>query len=294
MAPGLIPPKNIKILANVAIAKTNKLAREVSQYLAEFDISTHIESIDFDKPNQNFALENCDMVIALGGDGTILRAGHKCAPLGLPLLGIHAGRFGFLVELAENDWRDRLKLLTTGDYRLENRMMLQVEFFKSGTLAGCWNVINELVVCRGQYVRPIEVRVDLNEGYLTSYMADGLIVSTATGSTAYALAAGGPILPPELRNILLVPIAPHLSLDRAVVLAEGASVCIQVYSNHETVISVDGQDSVMMRNADLLRVTSNPNSLKMVRFSEPNYFYRRISTYMENNPITKLNNNGQN
>ena len=294
MAPGLIPPKNIKILANVAIAKTDKLAREVSQYLAALDISTHIDKIDFERPNQNFVLENCDMVIALGGDGTILRAGHQCAPLELPLLGIHAGRFGFLVELDESDWREKLKLLASGAYRLEKRMMLQVEFFKSGTPSGCWDVINELVVCRGQHVRPIEVRVDLNEGYLTSYMADGLIVSTATGSTAYALAAGGPILPPELRNILLVPIAPHLSLDRAVVLAEGASVCIQVHSNHETVISVDGQDSVMLHNADLLRVTSNPNSLKMVRFSEPNYFYRRISTYMENNPITKLNNNGQN
>lgn len=292
MVPKMIPPKNIKILANVAIPKTEKLAREVSQYLRALDISTHIDKIDFDKPGQDFALDACDLVIALGGDGTILRAGHQCAPLGLPLLGIHAGRFGFLVELDESDWRDRLNLLTSGDYRLENRMMLQVEFFKLGTLAGCWNVINELVVCRGQYVRPIEVRVDLNEGYLTSYMADGLIVSTATGSTAYALAAGGPILPPELRNILLVPIAPHLSLDRAVVLAEGASVCIQVYSNHETVISVDGQDSVIMQNADQLRVTSNPDSLKMVRFSEPNYFYRRISTYMENNPITKMKHNG--
>lgn len=292
--PVITPSKNIKILANVAIAKTEKLAREVSQYLTALDISNQTEKIDFDKPDPELNLENFDLVIALGGDGTLLRAGHHCSHLGLPLLGIHAGRFGFLVELDESDWREKLKLLASGAYRLEKRMMLQVEFFKSGKSTGCWDVINELVVCRGQYVRPIEVRVDLNEGYLTSYMADGLIVSTATGSTAYALAAGGPILPPELRNILLVPIAPHLSLDRAVVLAEGASVCIQVHSNHESVISVDGQDSIIMGNADLLRVTSNPHSLKMVRFSEPNYFYRKISNYMENNPITKNKLNGRN
>ena len=94
-------------------------------------------------------------------------------------------------------------------------------------------MVNELVVSRGRIVRPIEVRVDLNEGYLTSYIADGLIAATATGSTAYALAAGGPILPPELRNMLLLPIAPHLSLDRAVILAEGASVVLRARCDHE-------------------------------------------------------------
>ena len=154
-----------------------------------------------------------------------------------------------------------------------------------------WDVINEVVVSRGYIVRPIEIRVDLNEGYMTSYIADGLIISTATGSTAYALAVGGPILPPELRNMLVLPIAPHLSLDRAVVLAEGAEVTLRAQSDHEAVLSVDGMGPVALKPTDFVHIAANPNSLRMVRFGEPNYFYRRLAAMMQNNPILKQNNN---
>jgi NAD+ kinase len=132
--------------------------------------------------------------------------------------------------------------------------------------------------------------VDLNEGYMTSYIADGLIISTATGSTAYALAVGGPILPPELRNMLVLPIAPHLSLDRAVVLAEGAEVTLRAQCDHEAVLSVDGMGPVALKPTDFVHIAANPNPLRMVRFGEPNYFYRRLAAMMQNNPILKQNN----
>jgi NAD+ kinase len=109
--------------------------------------------------------------------------------------------------------------LLNGEAWIENRMMLRAEHIRAGRLLGEWNALNEVVVGRGQTLRPVHLTAFVDERQLTSYVADGLIASTATGSTAYALAAGGPILPPELRNILLVPIAPHLSVDRAVVLA---------------------------------------------------------------------------
>jgi NAD+ kinase len=132
--------------------------------------------------------------------------------------------------------------------------------------------------------------VDLNEGYMTSYIADGLIISTATGSTAYALAVGGPILPPELRNMLVLPIAPHLSLDRAVVLAEGAEVTLRAQGDHEAVLSVDGMGPVALNPEDHVCIKANPHSLLMVRFGEPNYFYSRLAAMMQNNPILKQNN----
>jgi len=168
-------------------------------------------------------------------------------------------------------------------------MMLLAQLIQEERVSGEWDVINEIVVSRGRIVRPIEVRVDLNEGYLTSYIADGLIVATATGSTAYALAVGGPILPPELRNMLLLPIAPHLSLDRAVVLAEGASVLLRAHCDHEAVLSVDGIDPIRLNANDCVRVTANRHSLKMVRFGEPNYFYRRLATVLHDNPALKQN-----
>jgi NAD+ kinase len=283
-------PERIMVLANAAIPKACQLSDEVSQSLLSLSACVEKNQMNFDADGDTLDLSGFDLLIALGGDGTMLRAGHLCATQDIPLLGINAGRFGFLAELGAENWRDSLPRLISGEYRLEKRMMLRVNFKQSGSLAGNWDVINELVVCRGQYVRPIEVKVEINEGYLTSYIADGLITATATGSTAYALAVGGPILPPELRNVLLIPIAPHLSLDRAVILAEGASVCIHVQTSHEAVFSVDGHDSIPMHNGDLLQVTANQKSLKMVRFQDPAYFYKNLTSYMENNPVIKTKN----
>jgi NAD+ kinase len=142
-------------------------------------------------------------------------------------------------------------------------------------------------------VRPIEVEPILNGSHITSYIADGLIAATPTGSTAYALAAGGPILPPEIRNMLLMPVAPHLSIDRAVVLSEGAEVTIRVKTDHEAVVSIDGQTPVLMQNGDGVRITSHHKSLFMVRFEDPGYFYRNLTAYMEHHPLISIKTNDQ-
>ena len=126
---------------------------------------------------------------------------------------------------------------------------------------------------------------------MTSYIADGLIVATATGSTAYALSAGGPILPPELRNMLVLPIAPHLSLDRAVVLAEGAVVNLRATSDFEVVLSIDGMTPITIGPENSIRVSANKKSLRMVRFGEANYFYRDLAGLLQRNPILAMENN---
>ncbi|MFZ3150978.1 MAG: NAD(+)/NADH kinase [Anaerolineaceae bacterium] len=280
-------PTNILLMPNADIPKALQLAGEISRFLSDRAVNHKLFEYDYERPKQTPDLTGRDLLIVLGGDGTLLRAGHLCAPLGIPLLGVQAGRLGFLVELSEANWQEKLEKLLSGDYRIERRMMLSAAFLHEDIIVQEWDVINELVVSRGRVVRPIEIRVDLNEGYLTSYIADGLIVSTATGSTAYALAAGGPILPPELRNMLILPIAPHLSLDRAVVLAEGATVLLHAQCDHETVMSVDGTGPITMGNEDSVRVTANKHSLQMVRFGEPNYFYRGVAAMMQNNPMLR-------
>jgi NAD+ kinase len=147
-------------------------------------------------------------------------------------------------------------------------------------------VLNEVVIGRGQVVRPIHLIADVDGRYLTTYVADALIVATATGSTAYALAAGGPILPPELRNILLVAVAPHLSIDRAIVLAEGSSVSITVRTAHQAVLAVDGQSPVSLEDGDQVIAYASDHTIKFVRFQDPGYFYRNLTPHMEQNPIT--------
>jgi len=283
-------PQNVMLMPNAAAPMANILVEQVTKSLKTSDVTVNTFFYDFENPGNTPDLDGIDLLIVIGGDGSLLRAGHFCAPLGIPLLGIRSGRLGFLVELDDSELEQNLEKLLRAEYRLERRMMLKTELFSQNTLKNSWDVINEAVVCRGKDVHPIEVRVDLNEGYLNSYIADGVIVSTATGSTGYALAAGGPILPPELRNMLILPIAPHLSLDRAVVLAEGAEVNLFPTINHDVVISIDGMAPVLLEDGDRVHILANQHSLYMVRFGEPNYFYRNLAAVMQRNPILKMEN----
>jgi NAD+ kinase len=280
-------------LANPKIDDALNVARNVADFLLAEGASAVPGSLYDAELRQAVSAREFDALIALGGDGTMLRAGHLCAPADIPLLGINVGHFGFLVEVKRENWRETLPLLLSGEFRYEDRMMIYARCVREGREDATFDVINDVVVARGQYVRPIEVEADLAGARIASYVADGLIAATATGSTAYALAAGGPILPPELRNILLMPVAPHLSVDRAVVLSEGASICITVRTEHEAVVSVDGHEPLAITSGDCVRVRANDKSLHMIRFQDPGYFYRNLTAYMEHNPLFSIKANGQ-
>jgi NAD+ kinase len=220
-----------------------------------------------------------DLLIALGGDGTMLRAGHLCAPCRVPILGINMGRLGFLIQVDRSEWREMLGRLFNGEGWIEERMMLEAEHVRGDMSLASWQALNEVVVGRGLALRPVRLDATVDGRPLTTFVCDGLIASTPTGSTAYALAAGGPILPPDLRNILLVPIAPHLSVDRAVVLAEGSSVSITVRSGN-TVLSVDGQSTIDLDENDRVDVRAAEYAARFVRFGDPGYFYRNLNAHM--------------
>jgi NAD+ kinase len=132
----------------------------------------------------------------------------------------------------------------------------------------------------------VQLTTHVDGRFLTTYVADALIASTATGSTAYALAAGGPILPPELRNILLVAVAPHLSVDRALVLAEGSSVSITVRTSHQAVLSPDGQEPIELADGDQVEARASEHTAQFIRFQDPDYFYRNLTHHMNQNPST--------
>jgi len=228
-------------------------------------------------------LPNVDLLITLGGDGTLLRAARLGAVHGVPMLGVKMGRLGFLAEVEPDDWQDPLEQMLSGDYWIEERLMVRAQLHRPRAKDGemvtiCeYDALNDVVLSRGGLARVVRIRVELDGGYLTTYTCDGLIVSTATGSTGYALAAHGPILPPGLRNIVVIPIAPHLSMDRAVVLSEGTEIRMSASSDHEAMLTVDGQFVIEVYEGDEVIVVGSPNLARFVRLREPSYFYRMLT-----------------
>lgn len=276
----------IAVLSHPKVDEAQLEAQAIASLLEQQGVTSVCGQLYEDELRQRVQAHEFDLVIALGGDGTMLRAGHLCGPVQVPILGINLGNFGFLIELGKKQWQELIPRMLDGDFWLERRMMLNAGQWRGDLHLGNWEVLNEVVVSRGQVVRPLRLAAYVDGRFLTAYVADGLIAATPTGSTAYALAAGGPILPPELRNILLVAVAPHLSVDRAIVLAEGASVSISVHAEHQAVLSVDGQPPVMMLDGDRVDVRASEHTVSFVRFQDPGYFYRNLTSYMNQNPTT--------
>jgi NAD+ kinase len=225
-----------------------------------------------------------DLVIVLGGDGTMLRGGGLAALYGVPVLGFNLGRLGFLGEAQPDEWQTALARVLAGDYWLEERMMLHVEHWRGATCLGAFDALNEAVVGRGALARPIRLKALVDGGEVTTYVADGLIIATPTGSTAYALAVGGPILPPELKNILLIAIAPHLSMDRAIVLPQGAVVEVSVRTDHHAILSADGHLESPMADGDRVLTRMSDHVTRFVRFRPRHYFYTSLMRRMQQNP----------
>ena len=276
--------KRIVIVAHPQIPEALGTAAKIASFLQARGLSAYHGSLYENQVTAQVSNQATDLLIALGGDGTMLRAGHLCAPNDVPILGINLGKFGFLTEIKHDQWEEALPHLLTNDFWLEKRMMLNAEAWHQDKKLGTWLVLNEVVVSRGIIARPVHLDAFVDGRHLTTYVADGLIAATPTGSTAYALAVGGPILPPELRNILLVPVAPHLSIERALVLAEGSTVKIVITTQHQAVISIDGQPPIMLESGDWVNVRASNHTVQFVRIQEPGYFYRNLTPHMNRNP----------
>lgn len=225
-----------------------------------------------------------DLVIAIGGDGAMLRSSRVCSAYGVPILGINMGQLGFLTEITDyTQWQDQLETVLRGDYWIETRAMLTAQVFRRDQIIAESDALNDVVISGSTVGRMIRLKTYVDNDWLTTYHADALVVATATGSTAYALALGGPILPPELRNILIVPSAPHLSMERPIVLADGARVAVNpmaINDNH-MLISVDGQTLCHIETDDVIQIQVSDKNSQFVRLRGRNYFYRALLDRLE-------------
>src|SRR3990170_1083365 len=285
MTPAAPVPRRFAVAAHPKIEEAATLATEIAAILSARGATVQDGALQDQDLVDRLRQGAYDMLVALGGDGTMLRAGHLCAASQVPILGINLGRFGFLTEAPPDQWRAVLERILVGDYWIERRMMLRAEHQTvDGKPRSKWEVLNECVVGRGEVARPVRLMAEIDGRYLTTYVADGVIAATPTGSTAYALAAGGPGPPPPLRNILLVPVAPHLSVDRAIVLDEGSSVRLTIHTDHQATLSVDGHPPERMGDGESVIVRASEHSASFVRVQDPGYFYRNLTSRMNQNP----------
>lgn len=210
-----------------------------------------------------------DFVLSMGGDGTILQFIHSYPEVEAPIIGINMGSLGFLADIPVTDLYPSLQDLIDGAYRLEDRVMMQGRTHKGETCSA----VNEMVVHRAQVPSLIELAIHMDGVYLNTFSADGIIVATPSGSTAYSLAAGGPILTPELEAFVLTPISPHTISNRPIVLSPNREIQIQYTSSYETVeISYDGITSYSMHPGDVFHIRRHQRNFQLVKLLRHDYF----------------------
>lgn len=214
--------------------------------------------------------DQVDALVALGGDGTLLRCAQYAYACNAPLLGINMGRLGFLAETESEETEEALNMLLSGNYRTEERAVLSVHWGNGEERVG----INDVVITRGGYARLITTRVLVDGEEVGSYHADGLIVSTPTGSTGYSLSAGGPIISPRVDCTVITPVCAHSLQHRPVVVPGSATVTVQLHSDDEMTASlqVDGQSYALLQNGDTVTIGRADHGVKLVRLKKQCFF----------------------
>jgi NAD+ kinase len=222
------------------------------------------------------SLRDTDLLLTLGGDGTFLAGARLAAPRGIPILGVNHGRLGFLTEIEAGEMNGGLRRYLNGKYRLEERTMLHVRLLRGRRTLMQSIGLNEVVVDHAGEARMLRLEIDVAGQAVGTIDADGAIVATASGSTAYALASGGPILEPTLQDLVLVPMSPFALTVRPIVFAPGQDITLTVLRGPAEMRVDGGRRSRAVATGDVIRCGSHPRKLKVVRFSPPESFYRRL------------------
>lgn len=217
--------------------------------------------------------EGADVLLVLGGDGTLLSAAKEAAPQGIPVLPINMGSLGFLTSFTVDELYPALEEMLAGRQSISERVMLQVERIVKGKSAAQQRVLNEAVVNKGALARMIELELFIDAAYVCRYRADGLIVATPTGSTAYSVSAGGPIVHPSVGAFLITPICPHTLSDRPIVVQDTSVIELKLTAAAESVfLTLDGQTGIAMHAQDQVRITRAPERLKLIQPPQKTYF----------------------
>ena len=217
--------------------------------------------------------QQADLLIVLGGDGTLLSVARAAHPHNIPILAVNLGSLGFLAEISIDELYPTLENILAGKFEIENRMLLNACIWRNGEKVEDHNVLNDVVINKGVVARVINLQVLVNGQYMTSYRADGLIIATPTGSTAYSLSAGGPIIHPSMHTLVLSPICPFTLTNRSILIPDQSIIQVKLAAEYDDVrVTLDGQEGYDMRAGDILEIKKTKTSLQLIRGPNKNYY----------------------
>lgn len=255
-----------------AISTFEQWARETGNELVLCDDLDEMSHADLPMLTRKEIAEQVDMLVSMGGDGTLLASARQGGPVGVPVLGINLGSLGFLTQLQPHQLRESLDRIVRGEFEVEKRMVLQADISGKPRLTSPF-ALNDVVIDNGPVARLINISLSVNGEEVVNYRADGLILATPTGSTAYSLAAGGPILHPRMEAIIAAPISSFSLSTRPMIFPAGDTITLEIHSQHEVAgLTLDGQVMAPLMDDDVVTITRAEFYLKFVRFPE-NSFY---------------------
>ncbi len=274
------PPKIVGVVTHIGKAEARERLRELLAVLDEIKLTVLLEqeaAALAGKPKLAHPLveigKEADLIIVLGGDGTILRVARELEWSATPILGVNLGNLGFLTSVRGDTLQAPVRAILQGKYEVSERQTLQTALFRAGKRQVAHRALNDVVISRGAFSRIVRLRLSVDGELLTEYVCDGMIFATATGSTAYSLSAGGPIVVPTARALIITPICPHALSNRSVIAGEDSVIrCRVAGAAAELLLTVDGQMQLRMEVGDEVEVRQSPRTVRLVTPKGHSYF----------------------
>jgi len=267
--------KKYAIISNKEKDKNNKVSYLIRDMLNKMeDCEIFNLSIGQNELIKDEAIKDADIIFSLGGDGTFLNIARQTAKLGIPILGINLGSLGFLSEVELKDLEDSIRKIHSEEYKIVNRLMIHSNIFRNGTLRYQDNALNDFVISRGELSRIITLELHINGSYVDSFPGDGLIISTPTGSTGYALSAGGPVIEHDASLILITPICSHVMHSRSFVISNHSKIEIKLKGSNNTqcLMTVDGQKAYTLTTEDSIKIEVSDIKAKLIKVSDRSFY----------------------
>ncbi len=269
--------KQVGILYHPKHEKAIAFSHEVDRFLHTKNILSWLCSA-WEPEKARPQIPGSDLILSIGGDGTILRTVRAVIPEPVPILGINLGSLGFMTELKSDDAINKLTTLLNGKGWIEKRATLEVTLLSQGKTI---YALNDAFVGRRNSARLITIDCKIDGQNLTTYRADGVLIATASGSTGYSLAAGGPILQPQAREMILEPVCSHFTFNKALVLPPKTVIELKVTTSHEAMVSIDGQVESPLVSGDQVKVSISPHTALFLRVQPKSYFYKSLESRLK-------------